>query len=279
MGRASLLFLSVSLAAAGALLLNANGCGGGSTAVPPPLVKIQHVIVIVQENRTPDNLFHDPVLIARGADIASSGLDSSGNQVPLTPTPLGINYDLGHSHGDFVVMCDLNPVTGVCKMDGAQYTAIVCDVGSCPASYPQFKYVQASDVGPYFQMAEQYTFGDRMFQTNQGPSFPAHQFILSGTSAPSASSNLFAAENPSGGAGCAAPPASYVTLIDPSGGESSSTYPCFEHATLSDELDAKGLSWHYERLNLDCPQRHPAPVRTECPSSQRHQVRGAGLAQ
>lgn len=35
-----------------------------------------------------------------------------------------------------------------------------------------------SDVQPYFQMAEQYAFGDRMFQTNQGPSFPATVIIV-----------------------------------------------------------------------------------------------------
>jgi hypothetical protein len=37
----------------------------------------------------------------------------------------------------------------------------------CPAN-PQFKYVDPSQVAPYFQLAEQYTFGDRMFQTNHG---------------------------------------------------------------------------------------------------------------
>ncbi len=61
---------------------------------------IQHIVVIFQENRTTDNLFHDPVLIARGADIASSGLNSLGETIPLTPIDLGTaganpqNYDL-----------------------------------------------------------------------------------------------------------------------------------------------------------------------------------------
>ena len=51
---------------------------------------------------------------------------------------------------------------------------------SCPPPNPQFKYVNPSEVAPYFQLAEQYTFADRMFQTNQGPSFPAHQFHYRG---------------------------------------------------------------------------------------------------
>ena len=86
------------------------------------------------------------------------------------------------------------------KMDGADLINVTCYQGAanCPPPAPQFWYVNPSEVQPYFQMAEQYTFGDRMFQTNQGPSFPAHQFIISGTSAPTATSNLFVAENPSG---------------------------------------------------------------------------------
>ena len=82
------------------------------------------------------------------------------------------------------------------KMDGANNINVGC-VGPTPCwpSHPQYHYVQPSDVKPYFEMAEQYTFGDRMFQTNQGPSYPAHQFILSGTSAPTATSKLFVAEN------------------------------------------------------------------------------------
>ena len=90
-----------------------------------------------------------------------------------------------------------------------------------------------------------------MFQTNQGPSFPAHQFIISGTSAPTENSNLFAAENPGGvtnagnNTGCTAPSGEFVRLIDPNGSEAQSMYPCFEHQTLVDLLDDAGVSWRY----------------------------------
>jgi phospholipase C len=230
----------------GGLLLIMNGCGFSSadstTSAFVPQGKIQHVVIIFQENRTPDNLFHDPVLIARGADIASSGLDSSGATIPLTPEPLAIPYDLSHRHEAFVAMYDGG------KMDGANNIPVACGTPiPCLPPHPQYHYVQASDVGPYFQLAEQYTFGDRMFQTNQGPSYPAHQFILSGTSAPTATSNLFAAENTANWAetGCASPANTTVALIDPEGNESSSMYPCFEHPTLTDELNAKKISWRY----------------------------------
>jgi phospholipase C len=210
-----------------------------SITITPKVQKIEHVIVIFQENRTPDNLFQDPVLIARGADIVQSGINSQGQTIPLSPIDLGNNYDLAHTHGAFMEMCDLNATTGQCKMDGAPTTP-----------HSAFMYVKPSDVQPYFQMAEQYTFGDRMFQTNQGPSFPAHQFIISGTSAPAVGSTSFAAENPAGlsgvrGLGCTAPSTVDVNLIDPSGSESSRVFPCFEHPTLTDELDTTGVTWHY----------------------------------
>lgn len=239
MGRISTLCLWVLIVSASAFLLGLNSCCISSSGTKLS-GKIQHVVIIFQENRTPDNLFHDPVLMARGAHIAISGLTSSGQMIPLTASSLGINYDLSHTHGAFVKMYDGG------KVDGANRVPVFCaSAVDCPPPNPQFKYVQASDVRPYFQMAEQYTFGDRMFQTNQGPSFPAHQFILSGTSAPTATSSLFAAENPATGIGCAAPPTSSVPLIDRRGIESSSAYPCFEHPTLTDELNSKGLSWRY----------------------------------
>jgi phospholipase C len=211
---------------------------------------IQHVVVIFQENRTPDNLFHDPVLMSQGADIASSGLNSLGQTIPLRPIDLGTtgsnpqNYDLSHTHRAFVAMYDAG------KMDGAD--RIPCTpAANCPPNAhpnPQYMYVNPSDVQPYFAMAEQYTFGDRMFQTNEGPSFPAHQFIISGTSAPTASSDLFAAENPNKSpAGCIAPLTETVKMIDPFGSETADPpeYPCFDHPTLTDLLDIIPVSWRY----------------------------------
>jgi len=241
--RLCLMFTLLSVAG---FLLSFNACGGsgGSAKTPPPSSPlIQHVVVIFQENRTPDNLFHDPVLIGRGADIASSGVNSKGQTIPLSPIDLANDYDPNHSHYSFLAMYDGG------KMDGADLVGVGCAKGAqnCPPPNPEFMYVNPSDVQPYFQLAEQYTFGDRMFQTNQGPSFPAHQFIISGTSAPTATSNLFAAENVGGGgnAGCIAAPGTTVVMIDPSGSQSSSQYPCFEHSTLTDLLDAKSISWRY----------------------------------
>jgi phospholipase C len=210
---------------------------------------IQNVVIIFQENRTPDNLFGRNPYFLPGVDIASSGVNSHGRRIPFTPVLLANNYDLSHTHPSFVAMYDDG------RMDGANKIGVTCNKGArnCPPANPQFKFVDNSTglLDPYFQLAEQYTFGDRMFQTHQGPSFPAHQFIISGTSAPRPDSDLLVSENPGGvrransRTGCTAPPKEFVQLIDPWGSESQTMYPCFEHRTLMDLLDDAGLSWRY----------------------------------
>jgi phospholipase C len=224
-------------------------------ARPQFLGKINHVVSIFQENRSPDNLFHDDVLMDRGADIATSGKDSEGQTIPLTPSSLVTKYDLGHSHKSFLGACDWNGAE--CLMDGANLDECT-PAHACPKD-PEYQYVQASDVQPYFTLAETYTFSDRMFQTNEGPSFPAHQYILSGTSAISETSTTYALNNPAGNsrpdgsswAGCLAPADAILNLIDTSLPFPNSTYTqlrgpeCFEHPTLTDVLDAHGLTWKY----------------------------------
>jgi phospholipase C len=222
---------------------------------------IRHVVVIFQENRTPDNLFQALCAPPFGKPTSCSTspkgsryniqtrtwLDksvSAGLIQPLT-VPLANSYDLNHSHKAFLLQCDLNAL-GICRMDGA--ASVSCS-GTCPTQ-PQFRYVENSTgiLNPYLQMATHYGWANYMFQTNQGPSFPAHQFIFGGTSAPSASDDalgIFAAENMSGGsiAGCIADSGTTVKLVTPSG-ENQSIYPCFEHQTIADILPTQ-FSWRY----------------------------------
>ena len=251
-----------------AATVSGGGPGSGTASIQTPIGsgnsgKIQHVVIIFQENRSPDNLFQDPKLIQRGADIQSYGY-AGNTKIPLTPVSLVTNYDLDHGHTAFQHACDWNGAE--CAMDG-EYQVNCGPPDNCPPN-PQYQYVQASDVQPYYAMAETYAFGDRMFQTNQGPSFPAHQYILSGTSAvcvpgatcPSGTtSTYYLAGNPendtradgTSGAGCLAPPGTQVTMLD-----TSMPFPndnlielagggCVEHPTLTDLLDASGLSWKY----------------------------------
>jgi phospholipase C len=222
---------------------------------PNPL---KHVVVIFQENRTPDNLFqglcHPPFGHRRSCsttptkhqyNIATNNWLDKNSPTGFThpePVALGNTYDLSHAHSAFLRMFDNG------AMDGAG--DIVCS-GNCPVN-PQFKFVDNSTgiLNPYLELARQYGWANYMFQTNQGPSFPAHQFLFAGTSAPSAADDaigVFAAENMGGTpgpAGCIARAGTTVRLVTP-GGENQKIFPCFEHQTMADLLDGVGISWKY----------------------------------
>jgi phospholipase C len=225
----------------------------------------QHVIVVVQENRTPDNLFQglcsvpDACSVTPGSgqyNIQTAAWLDKTSQTGTTdpsPTPLGIGYDLGHNHASFVAACDANG-DGACAMDSAANVKCKQRKQPCPPR-AAFGYVDNSQgvVQPYLDLVHAYGWGNYMFQTNQGPSFPAHQFLFGATSAPSADEDhagTFAAENPGrndagGKAGCAAGPKSTVPLINAQGIEFTKVTSCFEHETLSDLVEAQGISWRY----------------------------------
>ena len=218
----------------------------GPVLAQAQISRFQHVVVIFQENRTPDNLFQglcgtNRTLCPVPYDLQDFGLDKEGKKVPLAKQPLGSSFNPDHSHRGFVEQCNLDPRTNQCRMDGL-------DGSGCPNNC-SFQYVDPNDVSPYITMAQQYGWANFMFQTNQGPSFPAHQFIFGGTSAPDANSDrqgIFAAENTNGGTGCAAPPTAKVAVIRRPGiGRKGDTiFPCFEHNTIPDILPPN-VTWRY----------------------------------
>jgi phospholipase C len=228
---------------AGQTVLTASLGTVNSTAMLA-VTPIQHIIIMVQENRSTDNLFQDPVLISRGADIAQNGLDSKGNVHQLQQIPLNTGWGGAHEFFTFNQSYDKG------KMDGFDLVSIGCNPAKCNTipPNPMYSYVNPADIGPYFQMAEQYVFADRMFQTNEGPSWPAHMFVFNGTSAPDATSNMFVAENPYPMVvpmGCGGAPTSFVKLVNPQGVEDSTTFPCFDPPALVDWMDLYGISWKY----------------------------------
>jgi len=266
---------------AGTLLLVGAGTIGAFAQIPG----FQHVVVIVQENRTPDNLFQGLCVPPYGSanpcstsptasqyDIQTGNWlnkkSSTGVTQPST-VALANKYDLSHAHSAFTVMCDADSVTGACKMDGAG--SVACS-GRCPTK-PQFRFVDNSTgiLNPYLDLATQYGWANYMFQTNQGPSFPAHQFLFGGTSAPSAADDaagIFASENMSGTAktaGCAAEAGTTVQLIDPAG-ENSKTYPCFEHRTMADVLPST-VTWRYYAPSAGSIWTAPNAIQHLCQSS------------
>jgi len=238
--------------------LAAGGTGISNTLLPKVAVRgrrrrsnlgsaaISHVVIIIQENRTVDNLFN----ALPGADTAQSGLNSANQTVALQPELLTAPYDLSHRHSAWKVDYADGNVNGFAQASSGCRRRSACPRRNVRA----YAYVPQSEVQPYYTMAQTYTFADKMFATNQGPSFPAHQYLISGTSAIADGSDLLVSENPrtidhkvSGG--CDSPAGSIVAVIDPSGNEDQRVYPCFARTSLMNELDSAGLTWHYYQQN------------------------------
>ena len=193
--------------------------------------------------------------------------DGSQGGIPLRAANLVTCYDVAHWHSSFTSMWNNGNMNGACNI---QILNPNCGVPTCPVHMsnhthcPQYQYVDnsAETVQPFFDIAT-YGFANYMFATNQGPSFPAHQFILSGTSAPVVPTLHLTTlgsllENPFGSStsGCIAPTNEYVKGINPTGGETNNWhippdpfiapgYPCYEHQTLTDLLDNHSISWKY----------------------------------
>jgi len=227
------LYIGVSVAVFSAasfwLLAGLIGCGGTIVLSPSPPIPdskvtpiggspIQHIVIIMQENRSFDNLFNG----YPGADTAQSGM--SGNTlVPLAPVSLGDSRDLSHSHMRWEEDYDHG------NMDGFAQSG----------SNLAYSYVPEKDVEQYWTLAKRYVIGDRMFQSNTGPSFVAHQYMIAGQSG-----NV--AENPTGSVwGCDAAPGTTAALMGPNGTELPGVYPCFDYQTTADLLDEKGVTWRY----------------------------------
>ncbi len=221
--------LPLSFALALALL---TGCGGNSTGSAPPAptptpaptnaTAIQHIVIIMQENRTFDNLFNG----FPGADTVSSGM-SHGVSIPLQPIPFEQGTDVNHSHIAWYASWDNG------ALDNFAHAAKGYPIANLP-----YAFVPQTETVPIWTLAKTFTLGDRMFQSNTGPSFPAHQYMIAGQSA-----NID--ENPPGYWGCDALSTARVPVIGPNGTDLPGISPCLDYQTMADVLDAKSITWKY----------------------------------
>jgi phospholipase C len=191
----------------------------GSHTGPTASSKIQHIVIIMQENRSFDNLFHG----FAGADTAASGM-SGGQAIELQPVPLAQSTDLDHGHRDWWTDWDNGAMDGFARSSYAKLA---------------YSYVPQSETQIYWTLAQRYTLGDRMFQSNTGPSFVAHQYMIAGQSGQ-------ASEDPDNAPwGCDAPASTLVALVGPNGTDLPGIFPCFDYKTMADLLDSAKISWRY----------------------------------
>ncbi|HWD00109.1 MAG TPA: alkaline phosphatase family protein, partial [Candidatus Sulfopaludibacter sp.] len=198
---------------------------------------IQHIVVIMMENRSFDNIFSG----FPGADAAQSGV-SNGQTVPLQPVSLAQGTDLDHQHSAWLQDWDNG------NMDGFTLPGI-----AYPARDFPYAYVPRNETAPLWALASAYTLGDRMFASNSGPSFPAHMYMIAGQAGViSQGQQGSVSGNPSSStmttarpAGCDATVDTSVTVIGPNGTDLPNVFPCLEFPTVADLLDANGVTWRY----------------------------------
>ena len=200
--------------------LNSTGAG-----------KIKHVIFIVQENRSFDNLFQG----YPGADTVASGKNSKGETIELTPASLTDMYQIDHSMQAMIAACDGSgklPGTD-CRMDGFNNERSFFGPPN-----PQYVYVPHGESKPYFDMAHEGVLADRMFQSQLDESFVAHQYIIAAQA--DSSVNL-----PTFKWGCGGGGTDIVHTIKQDRTLGRTIKPCYDYETLGDELDAAHLSWRF----------------------------------
>jgi len=214
------------------------------TSVPYP---IQHVFVIIQENRSVDNLWNG--YCAPSGQCADTVTTDPYQSIPLTSVSLAANYDLCHAHSCFVSSYDNG------RMDGFP-----------TGGNTSYGFVPTAERTIYTALANQGVLIDEAFQMNQGPSWPSHQYLIAGQSGGAVSyamlpglgpGRLALAENTgAGNCGDAATTLNFMPMTMPFPGTETNTVnpPCLEYPTIFDRLLAAGFSaasWSYYARSSD----------------------------
>jgi phospholipase C len=200
--------------------------------------KIRHIVIIVQENRSFNNLFYG----FPGAKTVKFGYNTSGEKIALQPVGLETTWDIDHDFAGFLAACNGTgsyPGTD-CQMNGFDGEPWGCgSYPTCPNANPPYSYVPHSETKPYFYMGKHYVLADQMYASNvDASSFISHQYIVAGQ----ASS---AVNYPSSSWGCEGGSGDQVTTLNQDRQYGSKIPMCFNINTLGAEMDTAGLSWAY----------------------------------
>jgi phospholipase C len=225
---------SPSAAASGTGSSTASLLGGG---------KIQHVVVVIMENRTVDNLFNG----FPGADTVTTAPISDGTSVALVPELLEAPCDPDHSHTGWETVYDNGKSDGWDK-SSASCSAVTNPIGGVPyvgPKYPNLAYVPQTEAQPYWDIASQFAFANRMFASHSGPSYPGHLYIVSAQ----AQNQI---DDPNSLIwGCDAPAGTTVNVLGAGGTIVGTAFPCMDEQTVADRMDQANIPWKYYSNNED----------------------------
>lgn len=231
-----------SILAAGALALAA--CSAGGTGAPPhapinpaaPMrqltTPISHVVFIIQENRSFNNLF----LNYPGATTQDYGYDTDGNKIPLHKTSISTAWDISHNSKSFFTDCDgQGKLPGTkCKLDG--WNGESAGYGH-PDNFA-YSYIPEREVDQYWKMARQYVLADQTFSSNIDGSFIAHQYSVAAYADRTV-------DNPAGPWGCEGGKGDTIATLTKKRTYGKRIVTCFDIPSIATQADHAGLSWRF----------------------------------
>lgn len=199
--------------------------------------QLKHIVVIIQENRTVDNLMNG--FCVNDAVCADTVTVDPYTNTPLTQWSLASPFDPSHSHSNFVTEISDG-------MKGFANEQIICHGprSECPPSV--YAYVPASETAIYRQMATvDGVFSDATFQTDSGPSFPSHLYAIGGQSG-GYDDDHWAIVSGSGNCATKHLNSTQINMTTRFPGRiGNKTYPCKDFQTIFDLLANAGHTWRY----------------------------------
>lgn len=202
-----------------------------SEALPADISVIQHVVFIIKENRTFDNYFG----AYPGADGATSGTISTGQVIPLGPSPDYTGpYDPEHGYGSALEAMDGG------KMDRFD---LLYD-GNVNGNYLAYTQLNQASIPNYWSYAQNFVLGDRMFSSIHSDSFTNHLYTVAAQDNGAIELRTPGVLPNGSGWGCDDPVGTNALLMDDEG-DLSSEFPCWDFQTLADSLQNAGISWKF----------------------------------
>ena len=188
--------------------------------------KIKHVVFVLLENHSFDNVFGR----FPGADGTTTALISGRGRVPLLHAPQFQWHDIGHERVDALNAIDQGKMDGFQALDGAS-------LNGDDMAYQQYV---AADIPNFWSYARHFTLGDHMFASMAGGTFPNHLFSVAAQSG-GIITNVQAWHV---GWGCDSGNQAY-TLRQTPNGKVVKAGTCFTFTTLADVMQQQHVSWAY----------------------------------
>jgi phospholipase C len=231
-------------AAAGVFLSSCFGDKMSTTPTPRPTFSatpaaeietrwpIKHVIYLMLENRSFDNLFGR----FPGARGTTTGI-RYGNDVPLIRCPEWLPGDLPHDRAAW----------DLCYNDGAMDGFAIGPYGIYYA-YSQF---HRDDVPNYYGWAEDFVLNDHTFASVAGPSYPNHLFLIAGQAGGARDNpeNILTKHLNDGRVfkswGCDAYGEDVYVVVEDDDGTRSKHSTCFTFQTVGEQLSERDIDWAF----------------------------------